>query len=142
MTDQAEQLYQRMLVLRCQAGDEAAFAELVERWSPRLRYYLRKMLGDAHTAEDLLQEMWLDVWRGLPRLLDSAALAAWLYRIARDRTFRLLRKQRPAAQPLIETDLPDNGTGDEEFRAEDAAVLSRSLTLALARLGLTEKEEE
>ena len=45
MTDQAELIYERLLVVRAQAGDETAFAELVERFSPRLRYFLRKLLG-------------------------------------------------------------------------------------------------
>ena len=45
MTDAADRLYERVLVLRCQARDEAAFEEIVVRYTPRLRYYLRKMLG-------------------------------------------------------------------------------------------------
>jgi RNA polymerase sigma-70 factor (ECF subfamily) len=57
MTDSADRLYERLLVLRCQAGDEGGFTELVERYHPRLRYYLRKMLHDAHGAEDALQEV-------------------------------------------------------------------------------------
>src|SRR5580704_15164394 len=91
MTDSAEHLYERVLILRFQTGDEAAFTELVERYHVRVRYYLRKMLGDAHLADDALQDVWLDVFRALPRLADPGAFAAWLYRIARDRAFRMLR---------------------------------------------------
>jgi len=39
MIEPDDRLYERVLVLRCQAGDEAAFAELVQRYAPRLRYY-------------------------------------------------------------------------------------------------------
>ena len=54
MTDKAEQIYERLLVVRAQAGDEAAFSELVERFSPRLRYFLRKMLGtECHRGHSL-----------------------------------------------------------------------------------------
>src|SRR6516165_8499057 len=94
MTNIAEQLYERLLVLRCQAGDEAAFEELVARYSPRLRYYLRKMLGEVHAAEDALQDVWFDVFRRIPRVADPAAFPAWIYRIARDRAFRELRKRK------------------------------------------------
>src|SRR3954463_4307193 len=103
MTDQAEQIYERLLVVRAQAGDDAAFAELVERFSPRLRYFLRKLLGperhrgrslQSDDAEDALQDVWLDALRALPRLNDPQALVAWLYRIARDRAFARLRKAR------------------------------------------------
>ena len=47
MTDPAELIYERLLVIRAQTGDETAFAELVERFSPRLRYFLRKLLEPA-----------------------------------------------------------------------------------------------
>ena len=57
MTDEADRLYERLLVLRCQAGDEGAFAELVERYQPRLRYYLRKMLFGLREPDDVLQEV-------------------------------------------------------------------------------------
>jgi RNA polymerase sigma-70 factor (ECF subfamily) len=45
MSENSERLYQRLLVLRCQAGDEKAFAALVEQYQPALRYYLRKVLS-------------------------------------------------------------------------------------------------
>src|SRR5438270_9240388 len=101
MSDPADQLFERLLVVRCQAGDEAAFTELVERYQPRLRYYLRKMLHDPQRAEDALQDVWLDVFQAVARLNDSSAFRAWLYRIARDRASRELRKRRLPCQPLL-----------------------------------------
>ena len=92
MTDRHERLYESLLVLRCQAGDERAFVELVERYHGRLRLFLRQMLRDEHAAEDVLQDVWLDAFRGLGKLRDTAAFAGWVYRIARDRAHRVLRK--------------------------------------------------
>jgi RNA polymerase sigma-70 factor (ECF subfamily) len=124
MRDPADRLYERLLVLRCQAGDEAAFAELVERYGPRLRYYLRKLLGPGGETEDVLQDVWLDVFRALPRLADPGAVAAWLYRIARDRAWRLLRRRRRAPSPLPEDDL----AGEEsEFSVADAEAIHAAL---------------
>src|SRR4051812_19964917 len=94
MTDAADRLYERVLVLRCQARDEASFEEVVARYTPRLRYYLRRMLGDLQSAEDALQEVWLDAFRGLPGLVEPGAFPAWIYRLARDRAFRELRRRR------------------------------------------------
>jgi RNA polymerase sigma-70 factor, ECF subfamily len=125
MADGVEQLYERVLVLRCQAGDEAAFAELVGRYGPRLRYYVRRML-DHGDADDVLQDVWLDVFRGLPRLADAGAFPAWLYRLARDRVFRLWRRRRPAHQPLAEVDLPEQAEADR-FTAEDAGRIHAAL---------------
>jgi RNA polymerase sigma-70 factor (ECF subfamily) len=124
MTESADQLYERVLVLRCQAGDEAAFAELVERYGPRLRYYLRKMARDAD-AEDLLQEVWLDAFRGLHRLADPAALTAWLYRIARARAARRWRRGRPAELPLTADVSPP--ADEDDFSAEDAEQVHAAL---------------
>jgi RNA polymerase sigma-70 factor (ECF subfamily) len=128
MSDLAERLYERVLVLRAQAGDEAAFTEIVERYHARLRYYMRKMLGDLHRAEDALQEVWLSVFRGLPRLAEPASFAAWLYRIARDRVFRDLRQRRPPHFALEEADLAEEV--EEDFSPED----SEQIHLALDRL--------
>jgi len=127
MTDQAERIYERLLVVRAQAGDETAFAELVERYSPRLRYFLRKLLASADGAEDALQDVWLDVFRHLPRLADPQALVAWLYRIARDRAFGRLRKARRAEQPLDESQVVDEAADEDDFSPEDAARIHAAL---------------
>jgi RNA polymerase sigma-70 factor (ECF subfamily) len=129
MSDRANRLEEQLLVLRCQAdgGDGAAFAELVERFGPRLRYYIRKMVGDKHRAEDILQEVWFDVHRGLPRLADAAALPAWLYRIARDRTFRELRKRNLVRGNLDNLEIPTGPADEPQFTAEDAARIHAAL---------------
>jgi len=130
MTDQADLIYERLLVVRAQAGDDGAFAELVERFSPRLRYFLRKLLPSAHDAEDALQDVWVDVIRSLPRLNDPQALVAWLYRIARDRAFARLRKARPHEQLSDEGTVADITTDDDrDFSAEDATRIHAALDM-------------
>jgi RNA polymerase sigma-70 factor, ECF subfamily len=126
MTDAADRLYERVLVLRCQARDEAAFEEIVARYTPRLRYYLRKMLGGVQAAEDALQEVWLDAFRCLTRLNDPGAFPAWIYRVARDRAFRELRRRRPYL-PLEEFDIIDEAESANDFSPEDAARIHNAL---------------
>ena len=126
-----DRLYERLLVLRSQTGDEGALTELIGLYSPRLRYYLRKMLpghcGDnAGQAEDLLQETWCDALRSFGSLRDAAAFPAWIYRIARDRAWRLLRRERPAISLLPEMDLPA-AAEEPEFSADDAAAVHAAL---------------
>ncbi|HEX5104935.1 MAG TPA: sigma-70 family RNA polymerase sigma factor [Pirellulaceae bacterium] len=133
MIDPVELLYERVLVVRCQAGDEAAFEELVERYSPRLRYFVLKLLGTERRggrslhAEDLLQDVWLDAFRGLPRLADPQAFRAWIYRIARDRALGLLRKSKRTEQPLGEIHVPEEAADEDEFSPEDAARIHAGL---------------
>lgn len=125
MSDAADRLYEKVLVLRCQTGDEEAFGELVERYQSRLRYYLHKMLRDAHRAEDALQEVWLDVFRAVPRLTDAGAFRAWVYQIARTRAFREHRQRRLTAQALEDADVTDDT--EDNFTAEDAEVIHAAL---------------
>jgi RNA polymerase sigma-70 factor (ECF subfamily) len=126
MNDPADQIYERILVVRCQAGDDAALAELVERYQPRLNYYLRKMLAGSSAAEDAAQDVWYDVVRAIPRLANPGAFRAWLYRIARDRAWRILRRRPPPHQPIDEIEVAANGTTDE-FDAEDVARVHAAL---------------
>jgi RNA polymerase sigma-70 factor (ECF subfamily) len=126
MTDATDRLYERVLVLRCQARDEAAFAEIVARYTPRLRYYLRRMLGGVQPAEDALQEVWLDAFRGLPRLSDPGAFPAWIYRLARDRAYREMRRRRHYV-PLEEFVVVDQTGREDDFTPEDAARIHHAL---------------
>ena len=100
MSDTAARLHERVLVLRCQAGDESAFMELVEIYHARLHSYLRTLLKSADWVDDALQEIWFDVFRSVPKLVDPSAFSAWIYRIAHNRAMRELRKRRPHDVPL------------------------------------------
>jgi RNA polymerase sigma-70 factor (ECF subfamily) len=127
MTGPADWLHERLLVIRCQTGDTVAFEELVLLYQPRLRYFLRALLHDAGDVDDSLQEIWLDVYRGIVRLADPAAFAAWLYRIARNRAFRVLRKRREPPHSLDGIDLPAKQDEDTCWSAEDAEYLHAAL---------------
>lgn len=121
MSDQAERLYERVLVVRCQAGDEEAYRDLVGRFSPRLRYFLRKQCPHGDRADDLMQEVWLDVFRQLPRLNDAGAFTAWVYQIARGKASLELRRNGrapPTSQGVDTIAAPEE---DRAFSPEDAA---------------------
>ena len=108
-----------LLVLRSQAGDEAAFTQIVQRYHTRVHYYLKKMLGPDR-ADDAVQELWIDVFRSIPKLRDVSLFTSWLYRLARDRAFRTMRSAAPPAVDLSQLDVPDE-PDDSEFSREDAA---------------------
>jgi RNA polymerase sigma-70 factor (ECF subfamily) len=130
MTDSPHQLRERILVTRCQSGDERAFEEIVSTYGPRLRYYLLKQLGDPEAADDVLQDVWFDVYRGIVRLRQPDAFRAWIYRIARDRAFRALRRARVPCQLDDASDPAALDVDDNSFSAEDA----RRVHAALDRL--------
>lgn len=68
------------LARRAKAGDEASFRELYRRASPKVRGTLRHLVG-IDGLDDLEQEVFLRVWRHLPKLRDNAAFSTWLYRL-------------------------------------------------------------
>jgi RNA polymerase sigma-70 factor (ECF subfamily) len=126
MPDAELNLDEPLLVLRCQLGDQSAFTELIRRYAPRIHYYLKKMLHNPDRADDAMQELWIDVFRSLPKLRNPAAFRGWLYRLARDRAFRTIRSTKPPAQDLADIDLADE-SNDEAFSKEDAAMIHEAL---------------
>jgi RNA polymerase sigma-70 factor (ECF subfamily) len=58
------------------------------------------MQGSPDVVEDLLQEIWLAIYKGLPGLRDVTRFRPWAVRIARDRIYREYRRRKPAARPL------------------------------------------
>ena len=127
MAQTADQLYEQVLVLRCQTGDDGAFAELVGRYDQRLTYYVRRLAGPRRDPEDILQDVWLTVYRKLPQLRDPRALAVWLYRIARTTTLAALRVGRNWAELPQESVAPDKNGVEPVLSAEDAARIQAAL---------------
>src|ERR1700738_4207054 len=89
-----------LLVVRAQRGDRGAFEELVRRTSRLVFARLYLETGDAHQAEDLLQETLLRAYHGLARLNHPATLRPWLLTIAQnvlpDAARREARRKRAA----------------------------------------------
>jgi RNA polymerase sigma factor (sigma-70 family) len=83
------------LVRQAQSGDPGAFEILVERYSALLFLLTSRMVQDEHLAHDVLQHVFLQLYRSLPTLRPSGTLKAWLSQVARHRCFDELRRQRP-----------------------------------------------
>ena len=85
-----------VLVSAIRAGNESAMAELYDRCSAMVYSVSLRVLGDTGAAEDVLQEVFLQLWRS-PDWFDASRgnLAPWLAVIARNRSIDVLRKRRP-----------------------------------------------
>ncbi|MGV9857229.1 RNA polymerase sigma factor [Gordonia sp. NPDC003425] len=76
------------------AGDTEAFAILVQKVSEPLLRYLRRMVDDPQTAEDLAQDTLLDSWRGLPDFAFRSSFRTWMFGIAHRKTVDHWRRRR------------------------------------------------
>jgi RNA polymerase sigma-70 factor (ECF subfamily) len=72
---------ERELVERCRRGDEGAFQELVDRYKTLVFALIARTVQDRSRAEDLSQEVFLRIHRGLPYFRGEARLSTWIYRI-------------------------------------------------------------
>lgn len=140
MIGQTRQLWEQVLVLRFQSGDVSAFTEIVEAFQPRLRSFALS-LSDGRTDEvdDILQDVWFDVYRQLPRLRRPGALRTWLYRITRNKLARAFhwRRLQPVSldsscEPAVDEAEPTFGPDDLEHLHKAMSLLSREHREAVA----------
>src|SRR4030081_3723618 len=76
-----EPVNERELVERCRRGDEGAFQELVDRYKTLVFALIARTVQDRSRAEDLAQDVFLKIHRGLPYFRGEARLSTWIYRI-------------------------------------------------------------
>jgi RNA polymerase sigma-70 factor (ECF subfamily) len=118
------------LVARIRAGDQQAMSELYDRYAKVVYAVALRVLQDAAGAEDVVQDVFLQLWRN-PDAFDASrgSLAAWLAVISRHRSIDRLRKRRP------ETDIEDCViAGGPDLRDET----ERTLVIEKVRLVLAE----
>ena len=72
---------ERNIIAAAQRGDRAAFKSLYDRYRDRIYNLIFYSMGDELSAEDVLQIVFVKVYRGLPRFRFEASLATWIYRI-------------------------------------------------------------
>jgi len=118
-----------MLVLRSQIGDEVAFQELLALYGPHLLRFTRKMIESPETADDLTQEIWVAIFRGLPGLRDVDKFRPWAFRIARDRIYREYRRRNVGVRPLDDNELEALPEIEETSVTLEAGELQESLDL-------------
>ena len=73
---------------------EKAFNKMLNTYQERVYWQIRKMVLHHEDANDVSQNTWIKVWKGLPKFSGRSALYTWLYRIAHNETITYLNKQK------------------------------------------------
>jgi RNA polymerase sigma-70 factor (ECF subfamily) len=93
-----------VLMLRVKRGDRAAFAELVEKYKQPVMNFIYRSLRDETEAEDLAQNVFLQVYKSRSRYKQTARFSTWLFTIARNLCLNELRRRaRHPAESIEET---------------------------------------
>jgi RNA polymerase sigma-70 factor (ECF subfamily) len=113
------------LLARLRAGDEAAFLELVDRYAGAMRRVARAYVRDDATAEDVVQEAWLGMLRGLDGFAGRSSVGGWLLTIvanrAKTRGVREARSVPFSALARDEAERDDPSVAPDRFLGSDAA---------------------
>jgi RNA polymerase sigma-70 factor (ECF subfamily) len=129
---------ERDLILQARRDNVEAYNLLVSRWEKRIYNYLLRLVKNREDAMDLSQDVFLKAYQNLRKLEDPARFAPWLYRIAHNEAYSLLRKNRP------ETDMehvpleswPEPGSSRRMLPIEVSLAVERALN------GLSDDQRE
>lgn len=112
------------LIERCRTGDDNAFGELVDRYKNLVYAMVCRMVRDRSQADDLAQEVFLKIHRGLPYFRGEARLSTWIYRIVANVCVHARAQRAPDAsldtrgddRPVREPGAADGAFADLELR--------------------------
>jgi len=124
----------RDLIAKARRGNVDAYNVLVSRWERRVFNYLLRLVAHREDALDLSQDVFLKAYQNLRKLDDPAKFPAWLFRIAHNEAYSLLRKNRPEGEIAVEP-----RTGEASARMFPME-LSLAVQSALARLNDDQRE--
>jgi RNA polymerase sigma-70 factor (ECF subfamily) len=118
------------LVRKAQAGDVDAYEVLVRRHRDRIYRIALRMLGDRHDAEDIAQDVVIQVWTALAGFTGASSFTTWLYRIVVNRCLNQIRRRR-WTRPVLDSDPPPVAGAEDMVIARQRA---RAVMEAVAAL--------
>ena len=124
-------------VLQAQGGDEQSFQMLVGAYDRRLLYFVRRFERDADKALDVVQDVWLTVFRKLGGLRTPEAFRTWAYRIAHTKVVATIRRETREAKAMASLQTTATEKVDCPQQALDDAQV---VLVALARISPPHRE--
>jgi RNA polymerase sigma-70 factor (ECF subfamily) len=113
---------------------ELAYTAIIKKFQERLYWHIRKMVVSHEDTNDMLQNVFIKVWKGLENFREDSQLYTWLYRIATNECLTFLEQRKKKATMSLEDDenrLSNTIKADKNF---DANKLEWKLQLAIQSL--------
>lgn len=118
------------IVRRAIDGDERAMRLLWNQHAPHVDAVVRRLASDPDLAEDIAQEVWIQIFRALPSWRGDAKFSTWIHRVAINRTLNALRSVRRLA--AVETAIEEDSATVEQDA--DRSMLARTIEDAARHL--------
>ena len=131
------------LIARAREGDTRAFQELFRRHQAKVARIVYRMIGPSPDVEDVVQDVFLNVYRSLHSFRGDAKFSTWLYRLATNVTRMHLRRGRSRPR-FSDVEVPETRRDGKPPETPDVQVERAERVRALYRLldGLSEKKRE
>lgn len=130
------------VLARLRAGDERAFAELVERYHVRLRRFAGSFGARGELAEDIAQETWLALLRGLDRFEGRSSLRTWLFQICANRARSMAAREQRVIPVDPEQFGPDHAWPDQPWQQDDTYMYGYDQSAQMEHTGLAGRAGE
>ena len=123
-----------LLAFQNEATQESAFGLILKKYQERLYWHIRRLVVTHEDTDDVLQNMFIKVWKGLHNFREDSQLYTWLYRIATNESLTFLEQQKKRSSLSLsemEESLGNRIKADENF---DASKLEWRLQIAIQEL--------
>lgn len=127
----SNQIFDELLVIRCQERDQEAIGLLWKRWQPRLLKWAFDFLKDQDQAYEIAQESWISIFKSIHKLKDPSLFRFWAYRIVQRRSADTIKKLQRDRVVVEETShysmISDSGDAATEDRIQQMLTVINDL---------------
>ena len=132
----ADQLDDKELLqqFKTEATKERAYTSIIKKYQEKLYWHIRRMVVDHDDANDVLQNMFIKVWKSLDNFREDSQLYTWMYRIATNESLTFLEQQKKRSSVSLsneESNLTNKLQADKDF---DGNKLEWKLQMAIQQL--------
>lgn len=119
------------VIERARNGDDEAFVLIYEHFSPLLYRYIFRLLGNQELSDDITQETFLKAFQNIQSIAKDSNVSAWLYRIASNACFDVLRRRKLITwMPILEENDKSDEFASDDFTPQiiESVIIRRTLS--------------